>query len=103
MTPNAEVRLLEFKAAHFSLYGFGVFEGIVQRLAGVGSGLHHSPTVVVVAKCRGGTVLRVAGVERGAHFVQRLPSPDEVDVGDVALFADTGDGDQFPSGGRESE
>src|SRR5580704_6514931 len=45
----------------------------------------------------------VAGIESGADFVERNPSPGELYVGVVALFGDAGDGQQFSAsdGNRE--
>ena len=62
-----------------------------------------APAVIVIAKFDGGTVEQVAGVERGANFVEGNPSPGEIDIGDAALLADTGDGDEFSSRDGDGE
>ena len=62
-----------------------------------------APAIVVVAKADGRFVLQVGGVEGGADFVKGNPFPGEVDVGNVVLFADAGDGDELPAGDGDAK
>src|SRR5712664_156914 len=85
------------------LRGLSVLESFIQRLAGVRNGLHNAPTIIVIAKSGSRRVMRVAGIECGAEFVHRDPPPGEGDIGDIALFADACDCQQFPSRHRNAE
>jgi hypothetical protein len=58
------------------------------------------PAVVIVPKSDGGFIDHVARVEGFADFVERSPLPTEIDVGEIALFADADDFDEFPLGAR---
>src|SRR5579871_6369513 len=81
----------------------GVLEGIAQGLAGTRNGLRDAPAIVVLAKSGGGCVVHIAGVERGADFVEWSPLPGEVDIGSIALFADAGDSEQFAARDRDGK
>ena len=74
----------------------GVFQRVVNGLTGMGSDLQHSPSVIEIAKSDGGFGTQISGVESGANLVERNPSPDEIDIGHIALLGDAGDGNQFP-------
>lgn len=47
--------------------------------------------------------MNVGRVKNGTNLIQRNPVPREFDIGSTAQFADTGNGNQFASCGRNSE
>ena len=81
----------------------GIPERVVERLRRSRHALHDAPAIIVGAESDGRFVVNVTGVERGSDFVQGNPSPCEIHVGHVALLADAGNADQFPSCDRDRE
>lgn len=80
-----------------------MFQGILDRLVGMRSGFDKAPSVVIVAKGGGRAVAGVAVEERGANFVKSRPAPSEINVGNIAIFCDAGNGDEFAAGSGHAE
>src|SRR5580765_6050855 len=75
----------------------GILQSIFNGLRGARSALQHAPAVVVLSKSNARDVVQITGVQRGAYFVQRHPSPGEVDLGRTSLLADASNSNQFSS------
>ncbi len=69
----------------------------------MGSAFHQAPPVVIAAKACGRPVLRAAGVDGRTDLVQRNPSPEKFDSGNVPLLGDAGNSNQLSSRGGDAE
>src|ERR1700732_906167 len=74
---------------------FRIAQRLIQRLVAARSLLHHVPSVVVVTESDGRSVMHSAIVERRPDLIDRRPTPDKLDVGEIASLADSGNAQQF--------
>ena len=93
MVPSFVVRLVV--AQTLMVPWLRVAQRLVQRLVAGHVLFHDAPAVVIAAKSDGRAVVHSAVVKRRAHLIDRYPTPGELDVGEVAGLADSGNAQQF--------
>src|ERR1700674_1461720 len=72
-----------------------IAQRLIQRLVATRGLLHNVPSVVVVTESDGRSVVYSAVVERCADLIDRRPTPDKLDVGEVTRLADSGNAQKF--------
>src|SRR5882762_11290895 len=75
--------------------GLRIAQRLIQRLVATRGLLHNVPSVVVVTESDGRPVVHSAVVKRRADPIDGSPTPDELDVGEIASLADSGNAQQF--------